>query len=98
VVLGVAYLLWLYQRVFWGKVTHEANKHLQDLNPRELATLVPLVVMCFWIGLYPKPFLEFLHKPMGRLAAQLQPQKFGAEAVARAAGQPASAAGTAATH
>src|SRR5213596_3090231 len=59
VVLGAAYLLWLYQRVFWGKVTHEENRHLKDLSPRELATLVPLVLFCFWIGLYPKPFLDF---------------------------------------
>jgi NADH-quinone oxidoreductase subunit M len=68
VVLGAAYLLWLYQRVFWGKITHEENRHLVDLNARELATLVPLVVLCFWIGVYPKPFLEFLHKPMAELA------------------------------
>ena len=68
VVLGAAYLLWLYQRVFWGKITNEENEHLLDLNARELAVLVPLVVLCFWIGLYPKPFLDYLHKPMGRLA------------------------------
>jgi NADH-quinone oxidoreductase subunit M len=88
VVLGAAYLLWLYQRVFWGKITHEENRHLADLSTRELCTLVPLVVMCFWIGLYPKPFLEYLHKPMGRLAAQIQPRKFGTEAVAHAATKP----------
>jgi NADH-quinone oxidoreductase subunit M len=68
VVLGAAYLLWLYQRVFWGKVTNEENQHLTDLNARELMTLVPLVALCFWIGVYPKPFLEFLHKPMAVLA------------------------------
>jgi NADH-quinone oxidoreductase subunit M len=77
VVLGAAYLLWLYQRVFWGKVTHEENKNLADLNARELATLVPLVVLCFWIGVYPKPFLEFLHKPAARIAGIVQPAKFG---------------------
>ena len=77
VVLGAAYLLWLYQRVFWGKVTHEENKSLVDLNAREIATLVPLVVLCFWIGVYPKPFLEFLHKPAARVAAIVQPAKFG---------------------
>ena len=77
VVLGAAYLLWLYQRVFWGKLTHEENKHLVDLNAREIATLVPLVVLCFWIGVYPKPFLEFLHKPAARVAAIVQPAKFG---------------------
>jgi NADH-quinone oxidoreductase subunit M len=68
VVLGAAYLLWLYQRVFWGKVTNEENKHLVDLNARELATLVPLVALCFWIGLYPRPFLAFLEGPMTVLA------------------------------
>src|SRR6266496_390672 len=40
IVLGAAYLLWLYQRVFWGKITNEDNRHLVDLNGRELATLV----------------------------------------------------------
>jgi NADH-quinone oxidoreductase subunit M len=107
VVLGAAYLLWLYQRVFWGKVTHEENKHLVDLNARELATLVPLVVLCFWIGLYPKPFLEFLHKPVAKVAALVQPAKFGpntalaaAPAVAepQAAGEPAPAAEPAPAH
>jgi NADH-quinone oxidoreductase subunit M len=76
VVLGAAYLLWLYQRVFWGKVTHEENQKLKDLDRRELATLVPLVLLCFWIGLYPKPFLEFLHQPVARIAAVVQPAKF----------------------
>jgi NADH-quinone oxidoreductase subunit M len=85
VVLGAAYLLWLYQRVFWGKITNEANQSLLDLNTRELATLVPLMFLCFWIGLYPKPFLEFLHKPMGQLAQTLQPGKFMAPDVAHAA-------------
>jgi NADH-quinone oxidoreductase subunit M len=78
VVLGAAYLLWLYQRVFWGKLTHEENQKLTDLNPRELATLVPLVALCLWIGVYPKPFLEFLHQPAARIAAIVQPAKFGA--------------------
>src|SRR5260221_3012446 len=76
VVLGAAYLLWLYQRVFWGKVTHEENQHLVDLNARELATLLPLVALCFWIGVYPKPFLDFLHTPAQSLAGLIHPHKF----------------------
>jgi NADH-quinone oxidoreductase subunit M len=76
VVLGAAYMLWLYQRVFWGKVTHEENQKLKDLDRRELATLVPLVALCFWIGVYPKPFLDFLHEPVARIAAVVQPAKF----------------------
>jgi NADH-quinone oxidoreductase subunit M len=81
IVLGAAYLLWLYQRVFWGKVTNPENEKLADLNGREIATLVPLVVLCFWIGLYPKPFLAFLHQPVGRIAEIIQPEKFGGQVV-----------------
>src|SRR6266540_2755999 len=88
VVLGAAYLLWLYQRVFWGKITHEENNHLVDLNGRELATLVPLVVLCFWIGVYPKPFLDFLHEPAARLAGLIQPEKFGGQVAHAAADLP----------
>ena len=96
VVLGAAYLLWLYQRVFWGKVTHEENQKLKDLDRRELATLVPLVLLCFWIGVYPKPFLDFLHQPVARIAAVVQPAKYAppprdAAAAARPAAAPASA-------
>jgi len=80
IVLGAAYLLWLYQRVFWGKLTNEENRHLTDLNARELATLIPLVALCFWIGIYPKPFLEFLDKPAAQIAAVVQPHKFGTRA------------------
>jgi len=80
VVLGAAYLLWLYQRVFWGKLTNEENRQLKDLSVRELATLVPLAVLCFWIGLYPKPFLEFLHTPAARIAEAIQPGEFAPKA------------------
>jgi NADH-quinone oxidoreductase subunit M len=90
IVLGAAYLLWLYQRVFWGKVTKDENRNLNDLNARELATLVPLVALCFWIGLYPKPFLAFLHAPVGRIATIVQPEKYGGQ-VALAAGPDATA-------
>jgi NADH-quinone oxidoreductase subunit M len=62
-----------------------------DLNARELATLVPLVVLCFWIGLYPKPFLAFLHGPVARVAEKVQPGKFGAAQTAHAAGATAAA-------
>jgi NADH-quinone oxidoreductase subunit M len=85
VVLGAAYLLWLYQRVFWGKITDEKNRHLKDLDARELFTLVPLVVLCFVIGIYPAPFLEFLHKPMAVLAERVQPGAFEPAAHAAAA-------------
>jgi NADH-quinone oxidoreductase subunit M len=94
VVLGAAYLLWLYQRVFWGKVTHEENQHLEDLNARELATLVPLVALCVWIGVYPKPFLAFLHKPAEKVAALVQPEKFGGQTAHAATAVPGAEPGS----
>ncbi|HPR63507.1 MAG TPA: NADH-quinone oxidoreductase subunit M [Thermoanaerobaculia bacterium] len=60
IVLGAAYMLWMYQRVFFGEVTHKENEGLQDLSLREKWTLYPLIILVFWIGLYPKPFLERL--------------------------------------
>lgn len=72
IVLGAAYLLWLYQRVFFGPVTNPHNDRLPDLSWRELATLVPLVALCFWIGIYPKPFLAFLEGPATRIAKTVQ--------------------------
>jgi NADH-quinone oxidoreductase subunit M len=95
VVLGAAYMLWLYQRVFWGKVTHEENQKLKDLDRRELATLVPLVALCFWIGVYPKPFLDFLHEPVARIAAVVQPAKFAPAATDAHTADPAAAKPTA---
>jgi NADH-quinone oxidoreductase subunit M len=77
VVLGAAYLLWLYQRVFWGKLTNQENQDLKDLNLREIVTLAPLVALCFWIGIYPRPFLAYLDKPVAHIAAVVQPLKFG---------------------
>jgi NADH-quinone oxidoreductase subunit M len=67
VVLAAAYLLWLYQRVFFGTVTNPKNEKLHDLTPREVLTFAPLLIMAFWIGLYPKPFFEILEQPVNQL-------------------------------
>src|SRR5580692_6734811 len=69
VILAAAYLLWLYQRVFFGTVTNPKNEKLHDLTPREVATFVPLIIMAFWIGLYPKPFLQILEQPVNTIIA-----------------------------
>ncbi len=58
IILGAAYMLWLYQRTMFGEVTKEENKTLPDLDAREIATLLPIIAFCFWIGLYPAPFLK----------------------------------------
>jgi NADH-quinone oxidoreductase subunit M len=58
IILGAAYMLWLYQRTMFGEITNDKNKSLPDLDARELATLLPIIAFCFWIGLYPAPFLK----------------------------------------
>jgi len=79
IVLGAAYLLWLYQRTMFGAVTNPANEKLRDLNAREFATLVPLVVMCFWIGVYPKPFLNYLKVPVEQIVERVHPDYYKAQ-------------------
>ena len=64
IVLGAAYLLWLYQRLMFGKIDKPENEKLKDVSLREQATLVPLVMLCIWIGVYPRPFLEPLRVPV----------------------------------
>lgn len=60
IVLGAAYMLWMFQRVMFGKITKPENEHLKDLTIREALTLVPLIILMFWIGLYPKPWLRIM--------------------------------------
>jgi NADH-quinone oxidoreductase subunit M len=72
IVLGAAYMLWLYQRTMFGRLDNPENAKLKDLNFRELATLVPLVILCFWIGLYPKPFFRILDRPVADLVERLE--------------------------
>ena len=77
IVLGAAYLLWLYQRVMFGPITNPANANLPDLNLREYVTLVPLILWAFWIGIYPKPFFHYLDKPVERIVRQVTPNYYG---------------------
>ena len=73
VILAAAYLLWLYQRVFFGPVTNPKNEKLHDLTPREVLTFAPLLIMAFWIGLYPKPFFEILEQPVNQIVQTVRP-------------------------
>jgi NADH-quinone oxidoreductase subunit M len=57
VVLSAVYLLWMYQRVMFGSVTKPENQSLKDLSLREIAVLVPIAALVFWIGIYPSSFL-----------------------------------------
>jgi NADH-quinone oxidoreductase subunit M len=72
VIMAAIYILYMYQRIFLGPVDKEENKQLLDLNWREIATIVPLLIVIFWIGLYPKPFFYLMAPAVGKLAAALQ--------------------------
>lgn len=71
IVLGAAYMLWLYQRTMFGNITNSKNENLLDLNAREVATFVPLIILAFWIGLYPKPFLVRLETSVAHVMARV---------------------------
>src|ERR1700686_2537682 len=88
VVLAAAYLLWLYQRVFFGTVTNPKNEKLRDLTPREVLTFAPLLVMAFWIGLYPKPFFQILQQPVNQLVLTIRPDYPGISGAVNASTQP----------
>ncbi len=58
VILAAVYLLWMIQRVFFGRVTNEKNQSLLDLNWREIGLIAPLVFLMVFMGVYPSPFLN----------------------------------------
>ena len=72
IILGAAYMLWLYQRVMFGPI-NETNAKMTDLTAREIATFMPLLAAAFWIGLYPKPLMDVLGKPVAKLVRQIDP-------------------------
>ena len=89
--LGAAYLLWLYQRIFFGELSNPANARLADLTMREQLTLAPLVVLALWIGLYPKPMFDVLRRPSERIVQAVGGTIAPAPALALKAGAPATA-------
>jgi len=78
IVLGAAYMLWLYQRVMFGKLENPLNQNLPDLNFRELATFVPLIILAFWIGIYPSYFTRFLDQPVNAIVERVRTDYFKA--------------------
>jgi len=58
VIFAACYMLWMFQRVMFGKVTHEKNQDLKDLSWREITIFAPLILFIVWIGVYPGTFLD----------------------------------------
>ena len=80
IILGAGYMLWLYQRVMFGKLENVKNESLKDLTIREFATFFPLIIMAFWIGIYPKPFLNVLDKPVEKVVKIVNPDFYKKQA------------------
>ena len=70
IILGAAYMLWLYRRVIFGELTKDSLKNILDLNHREVAVFAPLVAIVFWMGIYPSSFFAVMEPSVGALIKQ----------------------------
>ncbi|HKO59564.1 MAG TPA: NADH-quinone oxidoreductase subunit M [Pyrinomonadaceae bacterium] len=73
IILNAGYMLWLYQRMFFGNIDNPKNEKLVDLSGREWAYMIPLLIMSLWIGVYPKPFLDYIVKPVNSVVRHVRP-------------------------
>jgi NADH-quinone oxidoreductase subunit M len=85
VILAVAYMLWLYRRVFFGKLEKPELKAILDLSPREIMVFAPLVGLVLWIGIYPSSFLDVMHASVDNLIQQYEMARAASETVTVAA-------------
>ena len=81
IILGAAYMLWMFQRVMFGPIA-PVNEKMADLNLREVLYFAPLVAAAFWIGLYPKPVMDVMDAPVRKLVEQVTPGFHAAQALA----------------
>ena len=72
VILSACYMLWLYQRVFFGEVSDGVRERVFDLTGREWAAVVPLIVMMVWMGTWTQTFLPPVGKATARVLEQTQ--------------------------
>jgi len=94
VILSAVYMLWMFQRVMFGELDNPKNQKLLDLNAREIGIMVPLVIMIFVMGIYPKPFIDRMEPAVKKLVSQVRPASMNAPKIPAAAqGMPAGHAG-----
>ncbi len=77
VIFAAVYLLWMVQRVFFGKVTNPQNKTLKDLSWREIGLIAPLLFLMVYMGVYPKPFLNASRESVVAIQERLTHQAGG---------------------
>src|SRR3954469_136150 len=71
IILGAAYMLWLFRRVVWGDLTKDDVKAMPDLSLREIALLAPIAAAVLWMGVYPESFLAPMRADTARLVERL---------------------------
>jgi NADH-quinone oxidoreductase subunit M len=71
-ILGTAYMLYLYRRVIFGRITRDDLKNILDLSPREIAVFAPLVILTIWMGVYPSSFSGFWDASVGAMVEHHQ--------------------------
>ncbi|MFN2546621.1 MAG: NuoM family protein, partial [Myxococcales bacterium] len=71
VILGAVYMLWMYQRVFWGPQRKAASHGVRDLDVREWFTIAPLIAAIVWIGFFPQPLLSAVKEPVDAFVARV---------------------------
>jgi len=72
IILGAAYMLYLYRRVIFGRLTKEELMSIVDLGPREIAIFAPLVAVTLWMGIWPAPFLDVMQASVAQLVENHQ--------------------------
>ncbi|PZO87899.1 MAG: NADH-quinone oxidoreductase subunit M [Sphingomonas sanxanigenens] len=89
IILGAAYMLYLYRRVVFGALVHDDVKAMPDLSAREIAMLVPLAAVVLWMGVYPESFLKPMRGDIGTLVARIERARPEGDAqLAKSATQP----------
>lgn len=73
IILNAGYMLWLYQRMFFGNIDNPKNEKLTDMSGREWAYMLPLLVLSIWIGVYPKFFTDYIVQPVNAVVRQVRP-------------------------
>jgi NADH-quinone oxidoreductase subunit M len=73
IILNAGYMLWLYQRMFFGNIDNPKNERLPDMTGREWAYMLPLLILSLWIGVYPKPFIDYIQKPVNAVVRHIRP-------------------------
>jgi NADH-quinone oxidoreductase subunit M len=75
VIFAACYMLWMFQRVMFGKCTNEKNMNLKDLSTREIVVFAPLLLFIVWIGVYPNTFLKKTEATTAQFVAKMEKAK-----------------------